>query len=86
MRNGGSIDSRRKEILSQEDMLSAQFRFRSVVSLSLKEFEKAKFRREAPGWPEASQVRSSALHAMSGNPLLGLKRHIHQRLQVIQTE
>ena len=39
-----------------------------------------------PEWPEASQEACSALQDVSGDPLLGLKRHIYERLKLIQTE
>jgi hypothetical protein len=43
-------------------------------------------RREASGWPETSQRDSSMLQGVSGDPLLGLTRHAHKRLKVIETE
>jgi len=67
-------------------MLSAQFRFRSIVSISLRQIDKENCEKEAPGGPEASQEDCSALHGMSGDPFLGLTGHGDQCFQVVETE
>jgi len=41
--------------------------------------------KEAPGGPEASHGISSTLQGVSGNPLVSLKRHVHQGLKVVKT-
>jgi len=45
-----------------------------------------KSKREAPGDPEASPDRRSALHGVSGDPFLGLMGHGDERLKVAETE
>ena len=42
--------------------------------------------KEAPGGPEASQENHSALQRMSIDPLLCLEGHIHEGLEVVETE